>query len=235
MQSGDRAPWAGGRQPLGKSGYLAKTTCRSSDNSDQKERKRMYHAEKRFILASASPRRRALLENMGLKFAVFAADIDETPRPQEEPCMYAARMAREKAMAAMAKFPRQYILSADTVVYRRSTIFDKPASSTDAVRILMQLRGGIHRVATAFAVGQPDGSMYEEIVITRVGFDDFSEQVAIAYAETGEPDDKAGAYGIQGKGGVLVKELRGSYSNVVGLPLCQVLAVLSKYGIVKTN
>ncbi len=186
-------------------------------------------------MASASPRRRALLENIGLKFDVFAAGIDETPRPPEEPCVYAARMAREKAEKVMEKFPRRYVLSADTVVYKENTLFDKPVSSADAVRILMQLRGGVHQVTTAFVLGRHGGSVHEELVVTRVGFDDFSEQVAIAYAETGEPDDKAGAYGIQGKGGVLVRELHGSYSNVVGLPLSQVVAALSKYGIVNTN
>lgn len=195
----------------------------------------MYRVDKRFILASASPRRRALLENIGLEFDIFAAGIDETPWPQEEPCAYAARMAREKAQTVMAMFPQQYVLAADTVVYRKDTLFDKPSSPADALRILMQLRGRGHQVTTAFAIGKLGDCNHEEMVCTRVVFGDFPEQVAIAYVETGEPDDKAGAYGIQGKGGVLVRELHGSYSNVVGLPLCQVLAALSKYGIVKTN
>jgi septum formation protein len=196
----------------------------------------MFVANEKIVLASASPRRKAYLEQMGIDFDVAAAQIDETPLPEELPCSYVARMARCKYETISKKFPDRWVVSADTTVFLDGRILGKPIDQEDALRILLMLCGKKHRVATAFIVGCLDKNIcHQETVETHVKLMPFSEETAQAYVATGEPLDKAGAYGIQGRGAFLVKEIEGSYSNVVGLPLCEMIAVLSKYGIVKTK
>jgi septum formation protein len=198
--------------------------------------KNMLKTVERIILASSSPRRRAYFEELGIEFEVFVADVDETPVKGEDPLTYAARMAGHKCEAVMERFPGSWVVAADTIVFLESTILGKPRSREDSVRMLMMLSGREHEVATTFGVGCRKKKIFHmETVVTRVTFASFSKKTAQAYAATGEPADKAGAYGIQGKGALLVKEIKGSYTNVVGLPLCEVVEVLKSHGIVNTK
>ena len=176
----------------------------------------------RFVLASQSPRRRWLLQTVGLDFDVRPADVDETPRSGEAPEAFAARIALEKARAVAAELP---VLAADTVVALEGVILQKATDVEDAVRMLVRLSGRTHQVHTAVAVVSGPVAR-EALVTTEVRFRELSVAEIRRYVGTGEPTDKAGAYGIQGAGGALVAELRGSYTNVVGLPLEETLALL---------
>lgn len=196
----------------------------------------MYITTEKVVLASGSPRRRGYLRQFGIDFDVAVAEVDETPSSGEQPLHYAARMAKLKNIAVQHSNPDRCIISADTIVFLDETILGKPQSDVEAVQTLILLNGKVHCVATALCISwQKKQLLHEEIVVTQVEFSPFTISTAEAYVKTGEPRDKAGAYGIQGWGGALVKELRGSYSNVVGLPLNEMIAVLSKYGIVKTK
>lgn len=176
------------------------------------------------------------MQEIGIEFEISPADIDENPRQQEPPLKYVDRMAAHKRDTVMDRFPELWVVAADTIVFVDDTILGKPSCESDALATLMLLRGRVHRVATSFALGNRKlAKVHDETVVTKVEFSRFSEQTARAYVQTGEGVDKAGAYAIQGRGGVLVKELQGSYSNVVGLPLCELVFALNKYGIVKTN
>lgn len=196
----------------------------------------MYKSTEKVILASASPRRRGYLRQFGIEFDVVVAEIDETPKKHETPLHYVARMARTKNSAVQQSNPERCIISADTIVYLDDMIFGKPLSEIEAVQTIRLLSGKVHSVATAFCVSwEKYQLLHQETVITHVEFSDITEETARAYVETGESKDKAGSYGIQGRGSALVKALHGSYSNVVGLPLNEMIVVLSKYGIVKTK
>ncbi len=193
----------------------------------------MFTTEKKIILASGSPRRQAYMNDIGLDFKVSVANIDEDPWTDEDPRCYVCRMARQKAMDVMEKYPESWVVSADTTVSINDKILGKPENADDAVITLMLLSGKEHEVATAFCLGlKAENVLYEECVITKVRFSRFTEATAKAYVKTGEYSDKAGAYGIQGKGAFLVSGVCGSYSNVVGLPLCELLAAMKKFQIV---
>ena len=145
-------------------------------------------------------------------------------------------MAQVKYSTVAVENPQTWVLAADTIVFLDDEVLGKPQNFEDAERILMRLSGTTHNVATAFCLGSIElDKVYCQTVVSRVVFLPFSRDTAIAYINTGEPFDKAGAYGIQGKGAALVEELHGSYSNVVGLPLGQVLALLKRCGIVRLN
>lgn len=194
----------------------------------------MFITNKKIILASGSPRRQAYLVDMGIDFKVSTADIDETPMADEHPRRYVTRMAKQKALMVMEKNYQTWVVAADTIVTLDNRILGKPESDDDAVNTLMLLNDREHEVVTAFCVGLKEtNTLHEESVVTRVKFVSFTESTAQAYVNTGESYDKAGAYGIQGRGAFLVSGVNGSYSNVVGLPLCQVIAVLQKYQIVR--
>lgn len=180
------------------------------------------------VLASASPRRRAMLEPLGYRLRVAPAEIDETPRPGEEPVAFALRMATEKAEAAPAD-PEAVVLAADTVVHLDGQIFGKPRDSQDAERMLTALSGREHAVTTAFCL-RCGPARRARAVTTRVRFRALSPAEIRGYVATGEVFDKAGAYGIQGIGGFLVEGIVGSYSNVVGLPLAELLDELALLG-----
>ena len=196
----------------------------------------MYIAAQKIILASTSPRRRGYLRQFGIDFEVVKAEIDETPLAEEAPLDYVERMAERKNEVVRSTHLDRCILSADTIVFLGNIILGKPISQAEAVKTLMLLSGKIHNVATAFCVTWAEQKIaHLQTVVSRVEFADIAESTARAYVETGEPMDKAGAYGIQGRGGALVKRLDGSFSNVVGLPLHEMLAALTKYGIVKTK
>ncbi len=187
----------------------------------------MYYNKEKIILASGSPRRRQYLQEMGIRFAVRTAAVDEQPLAQESPQDFVLRMAREKAAAVSAEYPGSWVISGDTIVCLGDKILGKPADEREAVALLMTLAGREHCVKTGFCVShRARGVHIVRLVTTRVLFADFSEAVARAYVAAGESLDKAGAYGIQGKGIFLVKSIDGSYSNVVGLPLFELMEVL---------
>jgi len=175
-------------------------------------------------LASSSPRRRELLERVGYTLEVAPADVDETPGEGEEPADYARRLARSKAGSGPG-----FVVAADTVVHRGGRIFPKPADADEAIATLTELSGGAHLVTTAVCVRRGP-QVRTRVVTTEVELIDFDADRARAYVATGEPMDKAGAYGIQGIGAMLVSSVRGSYTNVVGLPLAETAEELEIMG-----
>ncbi|HEX4547719.1 Maf family protein [Pseudomonas sp.] len=188
---------------------------------------------KPLYLASGSPRRRELLTQIGVPFSAISADIDETPLPEESPSAYVERLARGKAeagrctVAAAATF---CVLGADTAVVLDGKILGKPVDEADACAMLMMLSGREHEVLTAIAV--LEGERCESRVVrSLVRFRPISREEAAAYWASGEPCDKAGGYGIQGLGAVFVAGLNGSYSAVVGLPVCETAELLGHFGI----
>ena len=182
----------------------------------------------RVILASASPRRRELLSLLLEEFDCCSADIDETPISDELPEDYVLRMAVEKASAV--KNERGVIIGSDTVVVLSGNILQKPASVEDARGMLSALSGQTHQVMTAVAI-MIDAELMTIISTTEVTFSTLEMPLIEAYLATDEPWDKAGAYGIQGIAGSFVRRINGSYSSVVGLPLCETRELLEGAGI----
>ena len=183
------------------------------------------------ILASQSPRRKELLEQLGYDFICLPADIDESVLPQETPDQYVARLALEKASVIAQQYDKKVVvLGSDTSVIFGQHILGKPASLDECIAILTMLSGKSHQVVTAIAA--VNGERTEVIVVrTEVDFKVLTEQEIKRYWQTGEPQDKAGAYGIQGIAGQFVKQIRGSYSAVVGLPLYETSQLLSAFGV----
>lgn len=185
------------------------------------------------VLASASPRRRGFLDDLGLSFTVEAADIDETAAPGEVPSAFVQRIARAKGAVLADKYPHAWVLAADTAVVLGDDILGKPENAPAAMTMLQRLSGRWHEVWTGFCLCRKSAARSEtHAVRTEVRFADLTEAVCRSYVQTGEPMDKAGAYGIQGKGGFLVQEIRGSYSNVVGLPLAEVIGALLRLKVI---
>jgi len=182
----------------------------------------------RLILASGSPRRREILAALGLDFDVRPVDADETPLPGETAAEMVDRLARAKAEAAAA--PGCVVVGADTAVVLDGEMFAKPADRDDAVRMLLRLSGREHEVLTGVAVAA-GGSVDAVVSRTRVRFRDIRRDEALDYWQSGEPQDKAGGYGIQGLGGVFVSNIEGSYSGVVGLPVFETATLLAKAGV----
>jgi len=188
----------------------------------------LFSLTEKIVLASASPRRQLYFKDLGLPFTVIVPDIPEKRREAEPVDSYIQRLAREKA-AYVAKERDRWILAADTVVCLDEVTFEKPESSKEALSMLMTLSGKEHQVRTAVCLCHLQRNVCDVVsVVTRVLFWNFSRMEAAAYVQTGEPMDKAGSYGIQGKGAFLVREVHGSYSNVVGLPLVECLEMLSR-------
>jgi len=186
---------------------------------------KVYHSGVTIILASASPRRAELLRAAGFTFDVDPADVDETPIDGEAAGAYARRIARDKALAVGARHPGRVVLAADTVVVLDRRIFGKPADRPDAARMLRELSGRDHEVLTAVAVAR-DGALDEHLESTWVQFAPMSADEVAWYLASGEADDKAGAYGIQGLASRFVTRIDGSYANVVGLPVAAVHRML---------
>jgi septum formation protein len=187
----------------------------------------MFTACKPLILASASPRRQQFLTDLGLAFTCLPADIDEMPLPGEKPEAFARRMAQEKAAAIAAQHPASWILGADTVVALADEIIGKPKDAADALAILRRLQGRSHQVITGLAlVCQAEDCVETLAESSEVTFAAFSDEALAAYVRTGEPLDKAGAYGIQGKGAFLVRSVHGSCANVIGLPVSSCVSLL---------
>lgn len=182
----------------------------------------------RVTLASASPRRRELLSLLLEEFACFSADIDETPKLGEMPADYVLRMAVEKASALTNR--QGAVIGSDTVVVLSGNILQKPVSVEDARGMLAALSGQTHQVMTAVAI-MINGELITTGCTTEVTFAPLEERLIEAYLATDEPWDKAGAYGIQGLAGSFVRSIDGSYSSVVGLPLCETRELLEGVGI----
>ncbi len=182
-------------------------------------------------LASRSPRRAELLRLVGVNFVLVDVDVDERQQAGEAPVDYVRRVALDKARAGSGQLAaRAVVLAADTTVSVDGEIFGKPRDEADGRAMLMRLSGRWHEVFTAVVVAV-DGRYDIEVVRTRVEFRVLEAAAITAYWRSGEPADKAGAYGIQGLGGALVKRIEGSYGAVVGLPLCETVALLEKVGI----
>ena len=177
------------------------------------------------VLASASPRRSELLRNAGISFQVEPAHVPEVPLPQETPLAYAQRLAREKALVVFARHPNGVVLGADTVVVVDNHLLEKPSDAQDAARMLRLLSGRSHQVITGVCV-VARGFERTEAEITEVSFSPLSDEEIAGYVRTGEPMDKAGAYGIQGIASRWVKGIEGCYFNVVGLPVHRVYGLL---------
>ena len=185
------------------------------------------------ILASASPRRKELLESIGVPFAVIPSGVDEIARDGETSEIHAQRLAEEKAVDVSRQYPGLWILGADTIVVIDDQILGKPSDEADALKMLSTLAGRTHVVFTGYAILN---SMYPDMKTvscarSEVFIRELSYGEIAAYIRTREPMDKAGAYAIQGVGSAIVERVCGSYTNVVGLPLCEVTRDLKKLGV----
>lgn len=188
-------------------------------------------AEPRLVLASASPRRLDLLRQIGLvPDAVEAAELDETPQPDETPRRLALRLAEAKAAHVAIRAPSAFVLGADTVVAVGRRVLPKAADAAEVRRCLALLSGRAHRVLTGVAAVAPDGRTVSRLVESRVHFKRLSDADLDAYLACGEGIGKAGGYAIQGRAGALVISLHGSYSGVVGLPLYETANLLAGLG-----
>jgi len=200
-------------------------------------------ADQRIYLASRSPRRRDLLKQIGVPFELLllredlrrGVDVDETPLPDESPGVYVLRMAREKVAMAVRQIayrglPQKPVLAADTTVVFDGEIVGKPDDTEHAARILRAFSGREHQVLTAVAVALRD-QVETQISVSSVWFREIPEAEIRRYCASGEPLDKAGAYGIQGRAGAFVTRISGSYSGIMGLPLAETVELLQKYNI----
>jgi septum formation protein len=181
--------------------------------------------EPTLTLASSSPRRRQLLEMLGIAVRTVSPNIVEVRRPVETPVDYVERLAREKALAV----PGRLVLGADTTVVVRDEVLEKPEDAADALRMLGKLQGRTHQVVTSVAL-VADETVHQATDVTNVVFRRVSESFLEAYVATGESMDKAGAYGIQGYGAALVERIDGDFFGVMGLPLRLVLELLERAG-----
>jgi septum formation protein len=184
------------------------------------------------LLASQSPRRAELLRQIGIPFSQYPVDIDETPLAHETPIKYVRRMAQEKSTLGYKRAgAKKLVLGLDTIVVAQDNILGKPKDKADAIRMLSMLSDNTHQVLTAVTI--TNAAQQKTIVVeTKVCFGPLSTEQMAWYWKTGEPQDKAGSYGIQGLGGQFVKHINGSYSAVVGLPLYQTRMLLTEFGII---
>ena len=182
------------------------------------------------VLASASPRRAALLSGLGLAFEVRPAGLPEEVEPGEGAEEHAERLAREKAARIAAERPGALVVGGDTVVVLDDRILGKPAGEEEARAMLLEMAGRSHQVVSGVALAAPGGGVGSAVSRTTVEFRPFGAREAALYAATGEPLDKAGAYGIQGLGASLVRRIEGDYYTVVGLPVTHLLALLEDAG-----
>lgn len=185
-----------------------------------------------FILASTSPRRRTLLRQVGLSFRVVPSRVEEVNQCGMEPHRHAVYWATVKAAKVAQRYPGEWVLGADTIVVLEGRILGKPADAPEAARMLLRLSGRSHEVITGLCLAHERAEVREQLAVeTKVYMKRFSPDEIQGYVDTGEPMDKAGAYGIQGIGGCLVERIEGSYSNVVGLPICEVVELLRRHGV----
>jgi len=188
------------------------------------------------ILASKSPRRRYLLEQAGLSFSVVPSDIDETRVPISSPETYVRILSELKADNVSERYPEKWVIGADTIVLKNGSVLGKPASMDEARTMLKQLSGQTHQVLTGYAICcKAKNRKFSETIKTDVLFKHLTDEEIEWYIHTKEPFDKAGSYAIQGLGTFIVKSIRGSYTNVVGLPVCEVIEFLIKEGIIQIS
>ncbi|MDX8000522.1 septum formation inhibitor Maf [Xenorhabdus sp. Reich] len=184
---------------------------------------------KTIYLASGSPRRRELVGLLDFNFEILTPQVEEKWREGESPQQYVTRLAREKSQAGVAIAPHDHpVLGADTIVVLNNRILEKPHDQSHAAEILSALSGQCHQVITAVALSNSQHTL-SAVVITDVIFRQLSQQEIQEYIATGEPMDKAGAYGIQGKGGCFVRKINGSYHAVVGLPLVETYELITRF------
>jgi len=185
------------------------------------------------ILASASPRREEMLRLAGVRFAILHGNVNETPRAGEAPQDYALRLSEAKARVVAALRPGHWVLGADTIVTIDGELLGKPATRDEARCMIRKLSGREHTVITAFTlVNSGRGEVIRRAVASQVRFKNVPDDEVEWYVSTAEPYDKAGGYAVQGKASFLISEVHGSYTNVVGLPLCEVIEALKGLGLV---
>jgi septum formation protein len=183
------------------------------------------------ILASASPRRQDLLRSAGLKFKTVPAHVNENYLAGESPRQHVKRLSSDKAMVIARKYPEAWVLGADTIVVIDDLILGKPKNKTQARKMLQRLSGCEHKVFTGFTIAHAAAEVYQTKVIqSAVRFKTISAQEMDWYVACDEPYDKAGGYAVQGKGACFIQSIYGSYTNVIGLPLCEVLEAFKKLG-----
>ncbi len=187
-----------------------------------------------FILASMSPRRSELLKLLGAEFETFAPEVDEGQFSDLQPEELVLRLSKEKAISVINQGAMLPVVAADTIVALDGKILGKPADESDAFSMLKMLSGKWHQVYTGVTVVKQD-KVKTEVEMTEVKFRELSDKEIAAYIATGEPMDKAGSYGIQGKGALLVEQLRGDYYNVVGLPLVRLLRMMRELGVLSSE
>lgn len=179
------------------------------------------------VLASASPRRRELLSQVGVSFRVVVADVDESVLPGESPEEYVVRLARAKALEVMRREGGSLpVLGADTAVILGGDILCKPRSRAEAEAMLGRLSGNTHEVYSAVAVAAGEGRVFDKLNITKVTFAPLEPEWIASYCDTGDPMDKAGAYGVQGRAAERISHIEGSFSGVMGLPLFETSQLL---------
>jgi septum formation protein len=185
------------------------------------------------ILASKSPRRRYLLKQAGLSFTVIPSHFDERVVPFSSPENHVKSLAEAKANQVSERYPEGWVIGADTIVMIDGTLLGKPGSRAEARLMLQRLSGKIHQVLTGYCICcKSMNRNYSDVIKTEVQFKNLSDAEIEWYIRTEEPFDKAGAYAIQGLGTFLVKSINGSYTNVVGLPVCEVIEFLIKEGVI---
>lgn len=182
------------------------------------------------ILASASPRRRELLGHLNLPFRVHAANVDERVAEPLAPAALVEHLAAIKAEAVAPLYPEHLVIGADTIVVLDDEILGKPVDRADAIAMLKRLQGRSHQVLTGVALRQGARTTVAHEVTT-VRFRPLSDGEIERYVDSGDPMDKAGAYGIQGRAGAMIEGIQGDYFNVVGLPLCRLVQLLSSFGV----
>ena len=194
------------------------------------------HNRSRLILASKSPRRSELLKQAGLTFSVIPSDFDEDTVALSNPDSDVVTLAESKALDISRKHPDAWVIGADTIVLIGRKILGKPASAEEAFEMLQRLSGKTHQVLTGYCICcKKKNRVFSETVKTDVNFKRLTDAEINWYIQTGEPFDKAGGYAIQGIGSFLVRSINGSYTNVVGLPMCEVMEHLIREGAVELN
>lgn len=188
----------------------------------------------KLILASESPRRIELLRLMGLDFEVMPSSIEEMPQKGESPVEHVFGLSRQKARAVSICYPDAWILGADTIVVVNGEMMGKPAHASEAREMLTKLSGREHYVHTGFTIARKTaGVLLGDVVTSSVLFKNISEEEINWYVRTEEPYDKAGGYAVQGAGAMFIREIHGSYTNVIGLPLCEAVSLLKRAGAIE--
>ena len=189
-----------------------------------------------FVLASKSPRRRYLLQQAGLTFTVIPSRVDEAALNELPPEERVRRLAEAKAATVADAYPRSWVIGADTLVLIGETVLGKPSTPAEACRMLTHLSGQTHQVLTGYCICcRAEEIFFSDTAVTEVRFKTLTAEEIEWYIHTREPFDTAGAYAIQGLGTFLVKSIRGSYTNVVGLPVCEVVEFLIRHGALKRD